>query len=173
MKPDYRRIVAAFAGAAFIAYGSGNTMAQQKSLREDLIGGWTLVSVMTADGKKRVEPYGPAPKGYMTILPNGRFSIQTFRPGTPRFAANDRTKGTAEENRAVVHNSVSYFGTYNVDEAKRTMSIHIEQSTYPNYDGEDQKRFLDLNGDKLTFTNPTATTGGTLTVVWKRATPRQ
>jgi hypothetical protein len=133
------------------------------------LGGWSLVSVVSEGAGKKLEPYGPTPRGYMTLLPNGRFSIQTFRPGSPKFAANDRTKGTVEENRAVVHNSVSYFGTYTIDETHGVMKIHIEQSTYPNYDGQDQQRFLDLNGDELQFRNPTATTGGALTVTWKRA----
>lgn len=138
-------------------------------LQERLLGGWRLVSVVSEGDGKKFEPYGPAPRGYLTILPNGMFSIQTFRPGSPKFAANDRTRGTAEENRAVVHNSVSYFGTYTIDETNRVMNIHIEQSTYPNYDGQDQQRLLELNGDELKFRNPTATTGGTLTVTWKRA----
>jgi hypothetical protein len=144
-------------------------IAQQKSLKEQLVGGWALVSVTSEQDGKKVEPYGPAPRGYMTIGTNGRFSIQTFRPGTPKFASNDRTKGNAEENKAVVQNSVSYFGTYEIDEEKRIMNIHIEQSTFPNYDGEYQKRFLDLTGDELKFTNPSSTTGGTLVVIWKRA----
>ncbi|MDF3833544.1 lipocalin-like domain-containing protein [Cupriavidus basilensis] len=151
------------------AVSSCSVAEKSSSLRQQLIGGWALVSVRSVDADKPSEPYGSAPEGYLTIGSNGRFSLQTFRPGIPRFAANDRTKGTDAENKAVVLGSVSYFGTYQIDERAHVMLMHIEQSTYPNYTGQNQQRMVELRGNLLEFTNPTATTGGTLKIVWKRA----
>lgn len=45
---------------------------KSSSLRQQLIGGWTLVSVRSIDADKPSEPYGPAPEGYLTIGGNGR-----------------------------------------------------------------------------------------------------
>jgi hypothetical protein len=49
------------------------------------------------------------------------------------------------------------------------MTLQIEGSTFPNWDGVAQKRLIVLKGDELTLTNPTAAVGGTGVSVWKRA----
>jgi len=48
----------------------------------------------------------------------------------PKFAANNRQAGTPEENKAVVQGSLAYFGTYSVDEAAKTVTIHIESCSF-------------------------------------------
>jgi hypothetical protein len=48
------------------------------------------------------------------------------------------------------------------------VSLNIEGSTYPNWDGEDQKRVMAVVGDEMKLTNPTAGVGGTNYLVWKR-----
>ena len=44
----------------------------------------------------------------------------------PKFASNNRQAGTPEENKAFVQGSLAYFGTYSVDEAAKTVTVHIE-----------------------------------------------
>jgi hypothetical protein len=79
-------------------------------------------------------------------------------------------KGTAEENQAVIQGSHATFGKYTVASNKeQTVNVHIEGSTFPNWDGQDQKRVMIVSGDELKITNPNATTGGTNYMVWKRA----
>jgi lipocalin-like protein len=155
--------------AAFVTF-SGSAIAQGAALkRQQLIGGWTLAKLdAMVDGKKS-DPFGPTPKGYMNFDGSGRFSIQIYRPGVAKFAANNRMKGTDGEYKAVGQNSIAYFGTYKVNEKDGVMEMHVEQSSYPNWDGADQKRFLKLAGDQLTITNPVTPTGGTGVLVWKRA----
>ena len=138
---------------------------------KDLVGSWTLVSIRTEQGGNKVEPFGPQPKGALMLEGNGRFSIVIVRPGLPKFAANSRMAGTPEENKAVVQGSLAYFGTYSVSEADKTLALQIEGSTFPNWEGADQKRqSFTLAGDELKYVNPTPSTGmGTAQVVWKRA----
>jgi len=50
--------------------------------------------------------------------------------------------GTAEENKAVVQGSIAYFGTYAIDEARGTISLRDDGSTYPNWDGDTQERLV-------------------------------
>src|SRR6185295_7979413 len=68
-----------------------------------LAGTWTLVAVdnILADGR-RIQPYGPHPDGLLMLDAGGRYSVQIFRPDRARFAANDKGKGTPEENQATV-----------------------------------------------------------------------
>jgi hypothetical protein len=137
---------------------------------KDLLGAWTLVSITVGEGEKKAEPYGPAPKGALMIEGNGRFSIVIVRAGIPKFAANNRESGTAEENKAAVHGSLAYFGTYALNEADRTLTVRIEASTYPNFEGSEQKRLFTLAGDTLTLANPTPSAGGgTAVQVWRRS----
>jgi hypothetical protein len=81
-----------------------------------------------------------------------------MRSDRPKYRANDRAQGTADEN------------TYTVSEADRTINIHIVSSSFPNWNGADQKRIFTVTQDELKLTNPTASTGGgTTEVAFKRA----
>src|SRR5437879_1446686 len=93
-----------------------NALAQQKSLKEQLIGTWTFVSSTTknADGSPL---WGSNPKGLIIFTDNGRFSSHTMRGDRPKFASNNRGQGTPDENKAVAIGTISSFGTYTVDEA--------------------------------------------------------
>jgi hypothetical protein len=59
---------------------------------------------------------------------------------------------------------------YSVSETDKTITTHIESSTFPNWIGTDQKRFFTLSGDELKWTSLTTSLGsGTALLVWKRA----
>jgi hypothetical protein len=91
---------------------------------------------------------------------NGRYSTHLMRSDRPKFSANSRTKGTPEENKAAVVGNISSFGTYTVDEDKKTFTIRFEGSTYPNLEGTVQTRPFEIVGDELRVTNPAPTAGG-------------
>jgi len=146
----------------------GNGLAQQKSLKEQLVGTWTHVS-STATLPDGSPLWGPNPKSLLIFTDNGRFSWHVFRSDRPRFASNDRTNGTPEENSATMQGSLAYFGTYSVNEADKTLISRIEGSTFPNSEGEEQKRIITrLTADELIYTNPETTLGARVEAVWKR-----
>ena len=150
--------------SAVWAKEKGSTLAKQ------ILGNWTLVSVYNEQEGKKIEPYGPQPRGFMTLAPDGRFSIILMKASLPKFAANNRVQGTAEENQAVVQGSLALYGTYAVmNEKEKMVNLHVEASTFPNWDGTDQKRIMIVEGDEMKLTNLTPTTGGTAYLVWKRA----
>jgi len=145
-------------------------LAQQGNLAKDIQGTWTLQSIYNEVDGKKIDIFGPNPKGLMMLTPSGRFTITIMKASLPAFASNNRVKGTAEENQAVVHGSVAYFGTYSVlNEQEKTVSMRIEASTFPNYAGQEQKRVMSVAGDEMSLTNPVAAVGGTNYLVWKRA----
>ena len=142
----------------------------RKSDKEQLVGSWILVSLTAGDGAKQTMPYGPNPKGTMMVDANGRFSITVVRSDLPRFASDNRMTGTAEENMAIVQGCIAYFGTYSIDEATHVITVNVEGSTFPNFDGGTQTRILSFNGDEMTYLNPTPSMGGgTAKVTYRRA----
>ncbi|HYZ88586.1 MAG TPA: lipocalin-like domain-containing protein [Myxococcales bacterium] len=151
-----------FAAAALAADNQKNG-----SLAKQVAGAWTLTSlVLDQDGKKS-EPYGPGAKG-ITIFSNGRATVVITRAELPKFASNNRTMGTPEENKAVVAGSIAYFGAYEVD-GDKTLHVHVEASTFPNWIGTDQQRKLELSGDEMKFINKAPSMGqGVVTATWKR-----
>lgn len=59
-------------------------------------GSWILVELYNEADGKRLEPFGPNPRGSMLLTPEGQFSMTIMRSSLPKFASNVRTKGTAE-----------------------------------------------------------------------------
>jgi hypothetical protein len=143
--------------------------AQQKSLKEQVVGNWMMVSATnTAANGTKSELFGPSPKGLMIFESNGRFSQIGMRSDLPKFGTNNRATGTADENKAVVQGSIAYFGTYSVNEADKSYTVQVEGSTFPNWTGTAQKRGISISGDELTFTNSVGSSGGSNEAKWKR-----
>lgn len=145
----------------------------QKTATEQLVGTWTLVLVdnVLPDGS-RVQLYGPNPRGMLMFDASGHYSMQILREGRPKFAANDKSKGTPEEYKAAVQGSNSHFGRYTVNEADHTVTFHIEHASFPNWEGSERKSPFTLADDEFKYTVANPTTGGpnvTGEVVWKRA----
>ena len=152
--------------------GASDVWAQEKgsTLAQQIQGSWILVSIYNEQDGKKIEPFGSKPRGSLILTPEGHFSMIFMRANLPKFASNNRVKGTAEENQAVVQGSHAYYGTYAVaSEKEQTVNLHIEGNTFPNSDGQDQKRVMTVTGDELRVTNPTPTIGGVAYVIWKRA----
>ena len=120
---------------------TASSFAQQKSLKEQLVGAWTMVSSSTKlpDGSPA---WGANPIGLLIFTDNGRYSSQVMRPHLPKFASNSRTQGTPDEYKAVVHGSIANFGTYTVNEANKTITIRYDGSTFPNRKGAEDTRPL-------------------------------
>jgi hypothetical protein len=118
---------------------------------------------------KKSEPYGPGAKGTVIFTSSGRTAVVITRADLPKFASNNRTTGTPEENKAAVAGSIAYFGTYDVNAAEKVLTTHVEGSTFPNWLGTDQKRTLEVSGDEMKFINKAPSMGqGVVTATWKR-----
>jgi hypothetical protein len=157
-----------------IALGASVAAAQQpgKSGKEQFVGTWTLVSIhyVHPDGSK-IEPFGPNAKGILVFDATGRFATQIMTADRPKFASNNRMIGTPVEYKASSQGVVAYFGTYTVSEPDHIVTLHIERSSFPNWDGTDQTRSFSFTEDDLRYTaaHSTANPAEAAQLVWKRA----
>ena len=82
-----RRTSLALGTTALLSLGiafSGAAFAQQKSLKDQLVGSWTVVSVdNTAPDGKKSQTFGPNPKGVLIFGANGQYSQTIVNPGVP------------------------------------------------------------------------------------------
>ena len=125
---NHRNATALFAITALgLGILCGPTLAQEKTLRQQLIGTWTFVvtEATQPDGKKLL-PFGPNPKGVNIFTEDGHFVQIQIADGIPKIASNSRVTGTPEENQAVVQGSLALFGTYTVDEAAKLIIYKVE-----------------------------------------------
>ena len=165
------RSIVTFATILSLALVSGKAIAQQKTLKDQIVGHWIFVSsIDTNKDGTQTNRFGPNAKGLVMFDPSGRFSFFISRADIPKFAANNINQGTAEENKAVMQGSIAYYGTWTVDEASKTLSTNVEAATYPNLNGATQKRTItSLTADELKYTNAATTAGTSSDVVWRRA----
>jgi hypothetical protein len=160
--------------SAIIIFGlpllSGSVASQQNSAKDQLVGVWSLVSIefVRPDGS-RSSTFGANPKGIAFFDDGGHYIISVMRSDRPKYAISNFAEGTADENKATAQGVITYFGTYSVSEADRTIAIHIEGSSFPNWNGTDQKRIFVIAGDELKLISPAASGAGTAEVAWKRA----
>jgi hypothetical protein len=170
-RPMNLRVI--FAACTIASFGLSmvtfDALGQQQLLKEQLVGTWTLLSweQKKGDGTK-VERYGTSPKGIAFFDAAGRYIITVMRSDRAKYASNALWQGTVEENKETADGTITYFGTYSISEADGSIAIHIEGSSFPNWNGTDQKRFVAIMGDQLTLiVRPPG--GDAVDVIWKRA----
>jgi hypothetical protein len=143
-----------------------------KRLKQEIVGTWDFVvaEITAPDGQKSF-PFGRTPKGILIFTADGRFVQYHAASDLPKLASNNRLTGTAEENAAIMRGSVSIFGTYMVDETKKTVTFNIVSASFPNFNGEAQVRTIDkLDDDEFVNTNPNVAGGrGSASNFYRRA----
>lgn len=136
---------------------------------KDLVGTWQLVSVDNVEGGKRTPVFGENPKGIYVLTSDNHFIYLFSKAELPKFSSNSRLAGTPEDNKAVVQGTLASFGTYTVNEADKLLIFKVESSTFPNWNGETQKRPYKLTSNELRVKSPSPSTGkGTNELVFKR-----
>ncbi len=149
MKIAARRIgacVSLLLGLALMSPASAQSAA--KSLKDQLVGHWQLVSVTVNGGT----PYGAAPQGSMFLDAAGHVSVIVISDGGAR--------------------NIAYFGTYTIDDADKTMSLHVDGSSggAGNASGRTFKRSVQVQGNEMVIANQTpAGAPGKLKETWKQA----
>jgi hypothetical protein len=159
------------AAALGLVVGPTGAVSQQGSLKQQLVGSWTLVSIIATDkagGKS--DRRGPNPKGMLIFTADGHFSILTSRSDLPNFKIDNVNQGTVEENKAVVTGMIANVGTWSVDEATRTVTTNVEAGSFPNLNGHTQTRVISaITADELRYVNGASVSGTVDEATWRRA----
>ena len=156
-----------------VALSAGTAAAQPaKSFKDQIVGTWDFVvaEITAPDGKKSF-PFGETPKGILIFTADGHFAQIHVAGDVPKIASNNRLTATPEEYAAIMRRSLSVFGTYTIDEAKRTVTYNIVSASFPNWEGEAQTRTIDkLTDDEFVNTNTNVAGGrGSASNLYRRA----
>lgn len=141
MRTQIRAILLVFLFA--IALPIAGAQAQGSSLKDQLAGQWQLVSISINDAA----PYGDKPTGSMLLDAGGHYSIIVLSDGGAK--------------------NIAYYGTYTVDEASKTVTMHVAGSTRSKADGRDQKHTMTVTGNQLVDDRPLGR-NGSVKMTWQR-----
>jgi len=126
-----------------------------------LLGTWRLVSFEARDANGQLQfPLGKQVFGQLFYDAAGNMSAHVMRNDRALFAANDPGLGTEAEVRAAFDGHTSYFGTYTIDAASKTVTHHVRGASYPNWIGHDQVRQFKFEGSRLFLSSPPIVSGG-------------
>ena len=148
--------------------------AQAQSLKERMIGSWKLISWNTVTGG--VEAPAPMAKGgatgIITYNPDGYMCVNIMAANRPKFASPDISVSTVNDKSSAFDTFIGYCGRYEVNEQERFVTHLLDTSSYPNWTGSSQKRFLELSANQIKLTTPPILNRGAQVVhvlVWERA----
>jgi hypothetical protein len=158
--------------SAILAAGAGlfpgSAVAQQKTLKEQLIGTWILVScdVKPANLNGATAPLCLNPRGSLMFDASGRYTYVTSAGGRPKVAAG--INSPADELKAAVQGFGATFGTWSANDADKIITRHREGALIPNNEGTDTKDMAIIVGDELRLVDadPNPVPGAS---VWRRA----
>jgi hypothetical protein len=124
-------------------------VAQQGTLKQQLVGAWTLVSCLpTTLGPQCVNP-----NGIVMFDASGRYATVYAARGRPKVTTN-RAETSAADYKAIAQGVVANFGTWSVNEADKTITRHLEGALFPSGEGRDAKSSVSLTGDELKLVSP-------------------
>src|SRR5258705_599426 len=162
-----------------VSLSASDSFAQQKSLKDQLVGTWTLVSSdqVRPDGSK-LKQFGANPKGINVFDANGRFFLMVASSRFLVIASADNTKivsydpskTNSEEIDSLIVEPMAYYGTYTVNEAETVAILHLEASTIPIQVRTDPKPTITtLTANELKYSSPASISGVQVHQAWKRA----
>jgi Lipocalin-like domain len=121
--------------------------ADDAELRKQIVGTWTLVSVVYEDAatKERTPIYGEHPHGIQIATPQGRWLALVT-------AENRPVPKTDEERAAALKTMIAYTGHYRVEDGK--VITKVEAAWNEAWVGGEQVRAIRFDGDKLFIESP-------------------
>ncbi len=102
---------------------------------------------------------------------HGYMSVHIMRPDRPIFTFGDIRNGAQDEVKTAFDGYLASFGRYDFNVIDGTVTHHIQGSHFPNWVGQDQKRFFEFSGNRLIIkTQPIPTAGTVVTgiLIWER-----
>src|SRR6266704_1802608 len=118
-------------------------------LQRKFVGSWKLISIEGPNQTSNARPIG-----MIMYDSTGHMSVHIVRGDRPAFP-NGRAKATDKEKALA-------FGTYTFDPENRIVIHHLEGSLSPGQIGQDNIRYFELQGKRLTLSVANDGQGGQL-----------
>jgi hypothetical protein len=145
----------------------------QPTISEQIVGAWSLVSYEVRAADEIVQhPLGADAVGLLIYGPHRHMTVQIMASDRQRWRAQSEGSQRLSELAAAAEGYLAYAGTYEVDEAARTVTHHVELGLIPNWVGRPQRRAVDLRADHLILTaEPSRFEGEMATprLTWRRS----
>ena len=165
--------VSAFTLAVVLTFllSPGGSVAQQKSVRDQLIGAWELVSCERTTPNGTTQPYCVNSIGTLIFDASGRYAQMIAARDRPKLTTVNRLDAPAEQYKAATQGFLANFGPWSVIEKDKTVTRHYEGAMLPNYEGTESKMSVSIAGDELTLVDPNPNAGlgpGRFVTVYRR-----
>jgi hypothetical protein len=118
-----RRTICMLIGMALLSFAllPSGALSQQRSLKDELVGTWTVVSAeQTLPNGTKLQPFGANPKGVLTFDANDTFlsRVRTCRKSRPIVRLNL----TPDEAKAIAEGTFAQVSTYASTRQRRPSS---------------------------------------------------
>ena len=119
------------------------------------LGTWQLLESYSERAAGRLPfPLGAKVIGSINYDCAGNMAAQLMGEDRPPFKSRDPREISDAEYREAFQTYTAYFGTFDVNPAARTVTHHVLGATVPNWPGNDQLRFYELQDDRLILRTP-------------------
>lgn len=170
MRALHLTILGLLAVAATAPAPSAQTPMSADDVKRKLLGNWKLVKYETfaqsgAGGPATTSP-PPFDSGRIMYDEAGHMAAQLTRPGRPVITR----ESTDRDRLAAAAGYVAYYGKYDIDVAKGTVSHHVEGSTNTSWVGTTLVRSYEFSPDanRLMLSLKNAEGRVTATLTWER-----
>jgi hypothetical protein len=172
-----RTILIAFALLSILTLGQAVRSAKPSNPGPDaqrFLGAWRVLSVTDtrSDGTEVPDLYlGAHPVGLLIYEATGYMCFGGMNPDRAKWA--DESSGTPVEMATAAEGYDSYSGTYEINEARKTVIHHVRVALVPNDVGTDLVRKYEFSGSQLKLSGTDGLKPGFKfwTVTFEHATP--
>ncbi|MGA7225915.1 MAG: lipocalin-like domain-containing protein [Candidatus Acidiferrales bacterium] len=128
------------------------------------VGTWRLVSIASSESRL----FGERPIGILMYDADGHVAVQIMRNPRPDMSSGPGFP-SPKEVQIAYKGYYAYYGTYEVNWEKRTITHHLEGSLRPGDVGEDFTRAYEISGDRLALTPVDDSQARDACLTWERA----
>ena len=147
---------------------------KQQITARSFAGTWKLADAYAeTDAGRQAFPLGEGTQGIIIYDENGYMSAQLMSADRERLSARNLDHVPLEEFKTAYLGYTSYFGSFTLNAAEKTITHHVEGSLAAGWVGGDQLRYFEfVDGDLVLKTPPIRVAEGSKvvnTLIWSRA----
>ena len=134
---------------ALLGLAGATQLPAAPTARDQFIGVWRVVRQYNIGDDGSEVPVALKQRGHISWDGAGRVWVLLYNEG--RTPPANPLMPTLEEYREMNAGLMTYFGTYTIDEAKQTVTHHLEAAASPGLMGTDLVRHYEFSGNRLTL----------------------